>query len=413
MVCHVSHHRNWGTVPPSAPQWPELVTWPELRARTCIFVRRCSRLYQDMQSKSTQTENKLSTVANPCPYTDAVSNCNTTALPLSYSCDTIRSSCMATCNCGGKNGLNQNAGPATTVAPATATTTQAPTTTTAAPTTTTTRAPTTATVATTTTTTRAPTGVTTTAPTTTVPSSGKPNGYNACDAAFCSGKANNYYQVWPCSNLLCGCSSGVATLYGCGTGTYFDGSTGSCKAANSSWCAAKTPTSTPTPAAWPAVPSTLATMCNANNCVGRFGTSFNYFTLNSCGAYWCYCASATSQSVQTCPAGQFFDYRPEAPACAASNTLPYCWTSEKWKRLTENFHSHLYVYCIFVWFQSEKNSVQLLKTKNCWTDSLLVYKSLFAVPSKRQNHFNSIIFRQNYVKQVFSFCSVLDLVNNR
>ncbi|GAU97078.1 hypothetical protein RvY_08437 [Ramazzottius varieornatus] len=255
------------------------------------------------------SQGKLCT--NPCPYTDVYSNC-ATLMSSSGACSTssFKDSCKATCLCGGSNGLNANAGSGTTtttVTTITATTTRAPTSST-----TTTKA---------TTTSVAPTTPTTT---TAAASIGKPKGYDVCNAAYCSGKANAYYQVWPCSSILCGCNNGVATLYGCQSGTYYDGSTGRCKAGNSTWCPMKTPTTTPTPAAWPTVPTSLAAMCNTNNCAGRYGTSFNYFTLNPCSPYWCYCASATSQSVQTCSAGQYFDYRPSAPACAAINFLPYC-----------------------------------------------------------------------------------------
>ncbi|GAU89575.1 hypothetical protein RvY_02110 [Ramazzottius varieornatus] len=253
---------------------------------------------------------------NPCQYTDVYSNCGS-LMAGANACSTsnYKNSCKATCLCGGNNGLSNR----------TSTLPSSPSTTTKSSTTPTTKFPTPDTppsIADFSPT--SPTFPTPTMPSPTPGDSSYPTGYDQCDTTFCTGKMSKLYEVWPCSRYLCYCNANIASLFNCNAGTYFDGSTGSCKAGNSTWCPLKSRGSVPPPTAWPPAPDSMVALCSAKNCVGRAGTGNNWFGLGTCSPYWCMCFSGTSRAVQACPAGQYMDVRPESLGCTDSGTLPYC-----------------------------------------------------------------------------------------
>ena len=164
------------------------------------------------------------------------------------------------------------------------------------------------------------------------PLAGRPNGYDRCDALFCNPatRPNGNYFVSPCSRLFCNCNAGKPTWHGCQAGYFYDKTTNACRAQDATFCPAKAPVTTASAAIlWtnPA-PAAMATFCNAANCDGR-GVVDTWYTLDLCTPYWCYCwqtAPTKSRAVQTCPAGQYFDFRAEVAACVGKNALLWCWS---------------------------------------------------------------------------------------
>ncbi|GAV08172.1 hypothetical protein RvY_17903 [Ramazzottius varieornatus] len=152
----------------------------------------------------------------------------------------------------------------------------------------------------------------------------RPNGYDRCDQVYCRTKPDGYYQVQQCSSNYCRCSGSTAKIFSCAAGKYFYEQGPSCRTGDASWCPVKRPPNPPIPAApWPAPPPFISAYCNAQNCFDRAGPPGPFFPLDICSPYWCYCSGLTGK-VETCPPGQFFDYRSESGACVDRFTLPYC-----------------------------------------------------------------------------------------
>ncbi|GAU90104.1 hypothetical protein RvY_02573 [Ramazzottius varieornatus] len=167
-----------------------------------------------------------------------------------------------------------------------------------------------------------PTVTTTPQPTSTSPTptpNVRPQCYSRCDATFCSGKAPKYYAPVPCSRNLCYCNSTVSLMYGCGTGQYFDETSQTCRTPSASFCPSTGNPSAPAPQLLSAVQG----MCSAQNCADRLGAN-TFYPLECCSPYWCYCYANGTRTIQTCPSGYYFDFRPEWVQCRPIANFEFC-----------------------------------------------------------------------------------------
>ncbi|XP_055344769.1 uncharacterized protein LOC129592695 [Paramacrobiotus metropolitanus] len=189
----------------------------------------------------------------------------------------------------------------------------------------------TATQATTAAVTQVPITTTTAAATTTTtaaPVAGRPTGgFDWCDPTFCANKANGNYATAPCSSNYCKCTGGTGAWYGCGTGKAFDATTRTCLATSATYCqkAAGLPANT---TVWTTpVPTATSSMCTLANCQARDLPNNWWFSIGQCSPWWCYCDKSSTPLrplVQTCAAGNVFDFRSEISSCQNVNVVPYC-----------------------------------------------------------------------------------------
>ncbi|GAV03780.1 hypothetical protein RvY_14160 [Ramazzottius varieornatus] len=147
--------------------------------------------------------------------------------------------------------------------------------------------------------------------------------YDRCDITFCKNKPDGTYENSPCSRNFCTCTAQQPRYYGCGDGNYFDGSTMKCKPGNSTWCPSQPPTAL---ARLTDLPGWQKDRCSVANCQLRNG-QFQYFALDCCSRYWCYCKGSGSSmvaEVQTCDANTYFDHRSEWVQCRDLSNFGFC-----------------------------------------------------------------------------------------